>query len=360
MAFFLVLGTAGFAQNSALECYNAARLKYEDGVYPMTIELLNRSLSYDSSFADAYFLLGKTCLDLGQNDSAIAELSQAINKAPAGEPSVSEYYLYRGIAYMGNKEYFLAGKDFEKAKDLNPSDPEIYFEDSKLKYISRKDKSEAITDLDKAIQLDPDYAPYYQKRAEYKYYLARFDFSSDKLLESAIRDMTFAISLDPGNYDYYRFRSDMYKQAGDPDLAVQDYTEMIHLKPEKFQAYTDRGIIRMQNDEYKDAISDFSNAIEINPDDNKNYRYRGLCRYNSSDYRGAYQDFSSAIMMLSKQKFPVADIPRMQRILADTYLKRGVSSVSMGDNYGACHDFRKAFDLGSHLGLNYYKKYCEY
>jgi tetratricopeptide (TPR) repeat protein len=286
------------------------------------------------------------------------DFSYAIDHRKVIDISLGKYFFYRGLARSENKEYFAAGKDFEYAVKLNPSDPEIYFEESQLKFLTMTDKHDAIIDLDRAIQLNPDEARYYKRRAEYKAYQSKYNYSSQTILASAIRDMTFAISLDTTNYEYYHFRSELNKNAGEPMLAVEDYTKMIQLNPEKYDAYSERGIIRMQFDDYRGAIMDFTSAIQKYPDEEKNYRYRALCRYNSSDYQGAYSDYSSAILKLTEKLKIVSDKQIIRRILADTYVKRGVSATSMGNGFDACIDFKTAYRLGSSKGLNYLRKYC--
>ena len=358
--FLFIIYETGFAQADVSELFTKAKMNFEDGRYREAITQFKEFIKTDSTDDEAYYYLGRSYLNIDQSDSAVQSLTLAIKSLNTLAPSNSDYFLYRALAYKADKIYYLAADDFESAKKLNPSDPKIYFEDARLKFIMDKDKSGAIDELGTAIKLNPDYAPYYIKRADYKLYSARFIFDSHDILESAVRDVSFAISLEPSNYDYYRMRSEIYKEIGEPDLAVGDYNEMIRLEPEKNKAYTERGVIRMQNDEYIDAISDFTSAITHDPTDEKNYRYRGLCRYNSSDYRGAYEDFTAAIGLLTKDEKKSEDRESLQRILADTYIKRGISAYSIGNSFNACIDFRKAYDLGATKALNYYNKYCGY
>ncbi|HLF33687.1 MAG TPA: tetratricopeptide repeat protein [Cyclobacteriaceae bacterium] len=297
-------------------------------------------------------------LALGNSDSAVNDFSEAIDHREVLDNTAARYYLYRAVARTNRRDYSNAEKDFTEAIHLNPSEPEIYFESSRLKFLTMGDKQAAITDLDWAVQLNPRKPEYYHKRAEYKAYQVKHNHFPRSILESAIRDVTFAISLDPGRYDYIEFRATLYKEVGDPMLAIEDYTLMIGMKPGDHTPYSERGIIRMQYDDYPNAIDDFTQAIGKDPEDEKNYRYRALCKYNSSDYRGAYADYSSAIMLLNKKYKNMPDEKTIRRILADTYIKRGVSATMLGNNFNACMDFSNANDLGSSKGYNYMRKYC--
>ena len=358
--FLLILFEPAFSQSVESDLFKTAKMSFDDGEYREAISQFTEFLKTDSTDEEAWYYLGRAYLNADLFDSAIQNLTYAIKSVTTLAPSKSDYYLYRALAYKSDKIYYLAASDFESAIKLNPSDPRIYFEDARLKFIMNQDKSGAIDELGTAIKLDPDYAPYYVKRAEYKLYSARFVFDSHDMLESAVHDISFAISLDPSNYEYYKMRSEIYKESGEPLLAIGDYNEMIRLEPEKIKAYTERGLIRMQNDDYKVAIKDFTSAISHDPTDEKNFRFRGLCKYNSSDYTGAYKDFTSAIGLLTKDEKKSKDRETLTRVLADTYIKRGVSAYSMGNSFNACIDFRKAYDLGASKALNYYNKYCGY
>ncbi len=354
----LAMAIRVFAQSPPNEIYNSGKASFDKGNYLEAIDKMTQAIKLDSAFKEAYYIRGISYLKLYHSDSAVKDLTRSIALASVSDPANSDLYLYRGIANMESKNYQDANDDFEKAKNLNSSDPEIYYEYSRLKFITMDDKSPAITELNMAINLKPQYAPYYAKRAEYKKFESDYNFTEKDLIQSAIRDMTIAIYYDSLNYNYYRFRSDLYKDIGEPDLAVEDYTHMIHLKPHEYEAYAKRGVIRMQDDDYKAAISDFTSAIINNPGDDKNYRYRGLCKFNSSDYNGANKDFSFAILLLNRKIDQSSDKKLLQRILADTYIKRGVTEIMMGNNINSCDDFRKAYQLGNSRALNYYRKYC--
>jgi tetratricopeptide (TPR) repeat protein len=356
--FLIFLAETAMAQKDPDNLFKKAKMNFEDGKYDEAIYLLNEVVKNDTTDEEAYYYLGRSYLEINSFDSAILNFNLGINAIDILAPSKSDYYLYRGIAHRSDSAFFPAARDFESAKKLNPSDAKIYFEDAILQNIMDKDKKVAIDELGTAIDLDPGFAPYYAKRAELKVMDSKYAYDSHSALESALGDITYAISLDPPNYEYFRIRSEIYKEIGEPLLAVEDYNEMIKLEPEKIKAYTERGIIRMQNDEYSGAIRDFTSAIIHDPGNEKNFRYRGLCKYNSADYQGAFEDFSSAIKLLTNDEKQSQDQDVLHRVLADTYIKRGVSSYSMGNSFNACTDFRKAYDLGASRALNYYRKYC--
>jgi tetratricopeptide (TPR) repeat protein len=357
---FLLMWYGSCAQFTAREYFKFGKTRFDEGKYYETIEFLDQAINADSLYENAYFLRGLSFFSLNKYSLSIRDFTFLIDHHKILDVTLSDYFFHRATAYFENKEFFPAKEDFDNALKLNPFNPDIYYERSRLKFYTLNNKLEAITDLDRAIKINPVDARYYRRRADYEASESMSNFYALDPLKSAINDMNNAILLDSANYEYYSFRGELNKRAGNPLQAVNDYSKMIGLEPERFNAYTERAVIEMQFDDYKQAIVDFTSAINKHPEDEKNYRYRALCRYNSLDYIGAYSDYSIAVILLNEKLKNVSDKQTIQRILADTYIKRGVSATSMGNNLNACNDFKTAFELGSVKGLNYYRKYCGY
>ncbi len=349
-----------FGQFSAREYFKFGKNKFDEGKYYEAIDFLDKAIREDPDYENAIYLRGQSFLSLNQYKLAIDDFSRIIGKRNNYDMYTAEYFLKRAVAMMEIHEYESAEKDFKTAMKLRPNDSEIYSEFSRYKFLTFHDKNEAIREINKAIQLDPGIADYYIRRAEYKIALAKFHPRSNEIYESALSDASKAIEMDPDNVDYYMVRTIVNKERGEQMEAVSDYNRMIELNPNKIEAYTERGIIKMQNDLYKSAIQDFTKSIELNGNNEQSYRYRALCRHNSLDFSGAYEDYSRAIILLREElNFSKGDEKeRLKRILADTYLKRGIAATSLGNSMNACADFKMAYDLGSNLGLNYLRKYC--
>ncbi|MFC2125415.1 tetratricopeptide repeat protein [Bacteroidota bacterium] len=355
---FLVVFHNTYSQYSASEYYDTGRSKMNDGEYSDAVDLFTRAIESDSSLESARIVRGEAFIHLGDFKRAISDYDHVINRIKRIDASSSGIFLQRGIAKMEDRDFEGADLDLNMAIELNPLYAEAYYARSRLKYLTLKDKNEALRDIDISIRINPDEPDFFVRRAKYKAYMSRFGFDQSPMLESAIRDLSFAIYIDPDDYSLYKLRSQYNKELGDPLAAVEDYNKMIDLRPDLDGPYSERGIIKMQYDDYESAINDFTNSIELNPEREDCYRYRGLCRHNTLDYQGAIKDYSQSIVLLHNEYLITTEKIKVQRLLADTYLKRGVASISMEKTFNACDDFRRAFELGSKKGRNYMRKFC--
>jgi tetratricopeptide (TPR) repeat protein len=107
------------------------------------------------------------------------------------------------MSYSWQRKYDQAIADFTQAIDLNPADPQAYFQRGFIYYLLNK-WDEAISEYTKAIEHSPTYAPayrergdiYYKKRmrtqalADYEMYLRLAPFADDRAtIEQLIRTL---------------------------------------------------------------------------------------------------------------------------------------------------------------------------
>ena len=103
--------------------------------------------------------------------------------------------------------------------------------------------------------------------------------------------------------------------------------------------YMDSGIEHAQKGEYQEAVDDFTRAIKIKPDFADAYYNRGLVYYNLGKYQEAVDDYTRAI--------------KIKPDYASAYLNRGITKEKLGID--DCSDYKKACELGSTKGCEYYK-----
>jgi len=81
----------------------------------------------------------------------------------------------------------------------------------------------------------------------------------------ALTDYNKAIELDPNDANAYYSRGFSYNNSGKYELAIADYSKAIELDPKDAVAYNDRGISYDSLSKYDLAIADYNKAIELDP-----------------------------------------------------------------------------------------------
>lgn len=133
-----------------------------------------------------------------------------------------------------------------------------YFMIAQEKYFA-EDYNQAITHLDKAIQLNPEDTFYFMSRGGVKDALGKH--------EDAIDDYNQAIKLDPVNIHAYNARGSTKNHIGDYKGAKDDYSKIIKLDHNNGEAYKARGNINLKLKNYQAAFEDFTEAIRLDPQD---------------------------------------------------------------------------------------------
>ena len=268
----------------------------------------------------------------------------------------AEAYNTRGVAHNEKGEFDLAMTDFNKAIELDPDFAKAYINRGAI-YIEKGAFDLAIPDFDKAIELDPDDVAAYSNRGTAYANTGRFDLAVQDLhkavelkpddaneyasrgtayigtgeFDLAIRDLDKAIELDPNLAKAHFMRGSTHMKKGDPDLAIQDLDKAIELDPDDAISYANRGFAHVKKGELDLAIQDFDKAIELNPSDANAYNSRGVVHINKGDPDLAIRDLDKAIALNPN--------------FAEAHYIRGMVHRAKGDLEQAAQDFGKAIEL---------------
>ena len=278
---------------SALFCAQAAF-----GQAPKTaIEFIQRGIDY---------------LNDGEYTKALADFNQGLKLEPNGEYTAANY-LYRGITYSTMKDYDKAIADFNQADKLEPNDSGVlawrgdaYFLKSEIPgpNVNVEDlRRRALADLNKSIQVEPDYAWAYARRAYF------YGQTGDR--DKALADYNKSIQLDPDDAEVYKNRAYLYTWSfRDTSKALEDYNQAIRLNPNDASYYAARAETYRNmanealggNGDYTRAIADYTQAIKLDPKEPKNYSERGFAYYKMNNYRNAIPDLEQAIKLWTGYK----------------------------------------------------------
>jgi tetratricopeptide (TPR) repeat protein len=157
-----------------------------------------------------------------------------------------------------------------------------------LVHSNRLDHDRAISDFNRAIELDPSRAEFFLARGARYHNRGRY--------KPAVEDFTRAVQLQPDEAAHYFARGRSYHYLDEDDRALADFDRAVALAPDTVYNYVARGESFYTKGDYQAAISDFDRATQLNPRAAHYYHYCiGLCSSRQRDYPAAVAAFSRAI-----------------------------------------------------------------
>jgi tetratricopeptide (TPR) repeat protein len=168
-------------------------------------------------------------------------------------------YIYsnRGAVYASAGQFNRAITNYNRAIELNPNFADAYNHRG-IAYHNLGQLKQAVADYTKAIELKPNYIEAYNNRG----------IAYEKLgqPEQGICDYNTSIELNPNLAEAYNNRANAYVKLGQFDQAISDYTRAIKNKSSLAEAYGNRAVTYALTVKTKWAKKDLLKAIEIKPD----------------------------------------------------------------------------------------------
>ena len=163
----------------------------------------------------------------------------------------------------------------------------------------------------------------------------------------AVKDLDKCIELKPDYDEAYLYRGTTYKLLYDTKKALKDYLMAAKINNKNFYAYLYIADIYLDQRKYKVAIENYTKSIKTNDNFVETYSKRAGTYYMLEKYEKAIEDYSKVIEMIPDES-------------AQFYFMRGLSKSVLKDQdvKGACSDFRKAKELGYNLNYPGLNKYC--
>lgn len=192
--------------SNSLYLFNMGYLRYSDREYELAIDQFNRALVKGYEEDNIYSYIGNSYDAVGYYDEAIEAHTKYI------EAYESDYvgFYNRGLAYFHQENYERAIVDFEKSAAVDDRDSDIYFKLGQCHDNSgAADKARSF--YDKAIEMNPDNAEYYDARAAL--------FAKNGNYEQAITDSKRSLQLFPNDCHVYMSMSAWYKKLGEIENA---------------------------------------------------------------------------------------------------------------------------------------------
>ncbi|XP_060738902.1 tetratricopeptide repeat protein 13 isoform X2 [Tachysurus vachellii] len=273
---------------NAEKILSQARLFVEQRRFPFPVDDHNTN----EELAIGYVLIGN-----GLYDEAIKHFSLLLQ----GDPELVSAMYGRGIAYgkkslQDIKNADLALYELSRVITLEPNRPEVY--EQRAEILSPLGRiSEALSDLTKAIQLQPS-ARLYRHRGTLlfiseDYVAAMEDFQQSLelkrnqpiamlykgltffhrgLLKEAIETFKEALKLKSDFIDAHKSLAQAYRELGDFDSAMESFQKALLLNQNHLQSLQLRGMMLYHHGSLQDAISNFKRCLQLEP-------YNEVCQY---------------------------------------------------------------------------------
>lgn len=264
---------------------------------------------------EAHAKRGAVHLQLGDHEKAIADYGRAIEIETEAARAFEKIALARAQQYPGSGAEEVLSTRWRHLATV--------YDLRRHAYTRAERYDEAMADINKAIELDPENARYLITRGWLHAHGQEIDTTR------AIRDLTEAIEkseqgieatdqdlqklTDAPKYTreslekYYLelkvwhtknmakahyIRGCMYFHQGEYALAMADLDKTIELNPEYARAYARRARLFEMRGEMDRAFSDVNRAIEVDPAVSSGHYCRGFLLYYMDDYNGALKDFA--------------------------------------------------------------------
>ncbi len=276
-------------------------------------------LDSKGNLINAYYDLAQAMLDLGEYEEAVQYHTEALALTDDPDDQI-ELLTARGFAYSQLNDLDKALTDLNQAIDLDPEMALAYAYRSYI-YSDQERYDDAIADASKAIELGSDLNSARQSSIVHARALA---YLVTNEYEKAVADATQAIELagenTPSTARTYNIRSQAYRWMGDYKRAINDATQAIELGTTDVTAldgfYRSRAWAYYLNDENAKALPDIEAAIELDDDDPNAYDYDLLGRINADreNYDEAITSYQQALNLNSTD-------PWIYNRMGDTYYR---------------------------------------
>jgi tetratricopeptide (TPR) repeat protein len=231
--------------------------------------------------ADDFFIRGIEAFRKSNWSMAI----EMMEKATQANPKYLRAYVVSGAANFMQNRIFDAVSDSDKAIAIDPNYALGHM--SKCYFLGElKQFSQALNYCDRAIEISPRLSIAYNVRGLIK--------GSLNDLSGAERDLLQAIKLDPKSYYAYGNLSTLYSARNNPPVALQYAQVAVKLYPDSALARVQLAQALVLSNNYQQAIIEVDRAIGINPRISTAYNVRAVAYLSTGNFGQAQQDAQTA------------------------------------------------------------------
>jgi len=297
----------------------------ESSSYKEAINSYGKAVRINPGLWSAHLGLAEAYRESGDYDGAIREYKITININPVSVKA------YDSLAYLysQNAKFEEALKTLSQAEEKIPGDQTLkdsrehccflYFADALTKstelFLAQNNK-EAIPVLKNVFSSCPGNA--------LAYYTLGYYYFSEQDYSNAETNLNKAIAIDPDFYYAYKVLADLYFEQKDTGKALFYAQKAVSLGSKDASNYNDLGLLLMRLERYGEAAAYLKKAVSLDPN-NADYIY---------SLGSVYRDnkmFDQAISEYNKIRVLKNDYPNLHNDLADIYVNLGRNKEAISE-----------------------------
>lgn len=245
-------------------------------------------------------------------------------------------YNYLGLCESNLKRFTQALAWMDSAVKVAPENPLYWINRSQVRSRASDNKG-ALTDLQKALELDPENGLALHNLALLK--------KSDGDAEASEKLLTDAITRNERLPDPRAQRAFQRLEKNDLKGALEDYDEVVRLEPLVAENFVNRGIVKEKMHDLAGAATDFSKAIELDSKNPKAWLGHGNIQSKLARWKEAIADYSAALHLSPNYSLALYN--------------RGIARTNAGLYKEACEDLTAAAKMGVKVEAAITKKACK-
>ena len=265
--------------------------------------ILNDNLEQAIIYLDKAKNINPNNASVGWNETRLLLKQKKVDEALAVAQRTNKLFPddVEGMGVLGsclriNGNFDESIKYLNKAIELDPNYAEAFINRGLIS-LAQKDKVNALTDLEKAHHLKPHIKQIWHTllnlKTEIKKFedviflatqMAKLDPSDEQIIgaialcyqhlhnyDQAVIFYNKAIALKADYLAAWTNLGSAFRQQGKLEEAVEAYNKAIFIKPDHAEAYNNLGIALQEQDKLEEAIKAYSKALSIKPDHNEAY-----------------------------------------------------------------------------------------
>ena len=204
-------------------------------------------------------------------------------------------YMHRAIVYTSMREYGKAIADYDRAIDLQPDYAPAFYNRGVM-YAEMQEADMATYDFEKTVRIDPEHYNAWNYLGLIKMRLASFEDAIQLFNIALDINPVFALAINNRGYSYFNLN--------EMDKALLDFNKAIDLDKELTLAYLNRGWLYANQSKFDLAISDFNMVLKLEPNNGSAFNNRGWVFYQQGKLEQARNDYERALSVDPQSAYP--------------------------------------------------------